>query len=115
MHQQQLFKRQEPQRAVAIGQPYEAVGLLRNGQKRLQRALIRLPPQFQREAEPAVWNEWKRMRGINRQRRQNREHFLEEYVFEKALVGGVQVRRRQDVDAFAVQLGFQGFPGGVLR
>src|SRR6185503_2471940 len=64
--------------------------LLRHTNERVHRPAIARAPELKRDREAEIGNEWKRMRRIDRQRRQHRENVLQEIIFEPGAVGLLQ-------------------------
>ena len=78
-----LFQRDQADALVgAARQPDEALDLLRHADERVHRLAVLHARQLQRDREAEIGNERKRMRRIDRERRQQRKHVREEMLFE---------------------------------
>ena len=95
-------------------QAHETRELLRHGNQRRHRLAVALARQTQRQRETEIGNERKRMRRIDRQRRQNREHLLAEFHVEPGAIGVGQFVGAQDRDAGIAKLGAQRRPHLLL-
>ena len=79
----QRLQRHKPRDVIAcIGQADEALNLLRQTHKRVQALAVGLIRQSERDGETKIGDEGKRMRWINRQRRQDRENLGEKIFIE---------------------------------
>ena len=78
-HLEQRLERQEADLPLRpLRQPHEARHLRRHRQQRLEHGVVRLAPELQPHGEAAVGDERERMRRVDGERRQDREHLLEE-------------------------------------
>ena len=108
-----LLDRQEPD--AAAGQPDKAIDRGRDQDQRLQPLAVTHPVELQRQTEPAIGDKRKRVRRIERQRRQNRKQILHETLFEPGAVARFEISRFDDCDPGLGKLGAQRHPGHLLR
>ena len=81
------------------GQANEALDRRRDLDQRLQPDAVADPLELQRQPEAAVGDERKRVRRVERQRRQHREQVGHEAFFEPGAVAGFEIGRRDHRDA----------------
>jgi len=108
------FERDEAHRRAVRRQAHEARQLLRHGKECRHRLAVTLARQTQRERETEIGYERKRMRRIDRQRRQNRKHLLAKFDVEPGAVGVGQFVGTQDRDAGIAKLDAQRRPHLLL-
>jgi hypothetical protein len=82
----------------------EADDLLRDRQERLQLSLVGLPLELEREREAGVRDEGEGMRGIDGQRREDREDLAQEDLVKLAAVFLGEVLAREEADPFGLHL-----------
>ncbi len=114
MEEQEFLERKE---AVLPGgrlEPDEARDLLRDWQKRLQVALVRLALELEREAEARVRDEREGMRGVDGERRQDREDLAQEDVVELLAVIIGQLVAGEQGDAGGLHVCLELPPGHEL-
>ena len=87
--------------------PFDAPG---NAHKRAHRGAISRIQKFERQRESQIGNERKRMRRINRKRRQNREHVQEEIVLQPLSFSACQIADVEDDNAVRREFGSQRLP-----
>ena len=104
MQQQQILKRQVPQRAICCGQGNEPVDHCGNGQQRLQAALVRCTFHLQRECVAGVGDEGKRVRRVDRKRREYGEDLIEEHLLKERLIFRRDVREPDERDVLRAHL-----------
>ena len=100
MQQQHFFELDEPVLSIAAGQFDEAVDLLRNGQQRLQGALVADAFQLQRQAKAHVGDEGEGVRRVDRQRREHRENLRQEGLGKEFDIRLCQIGPGDDGHAF---------------
>ena len=83
----------------AIGQPDEPFDASGNAHQRAHRLALMRIKEFKRQSESQIGDEGKRMRGINRKRRQNREDVREEVVLQPLSFSAGQIADLEDDDA----------------
>ena len=72
------------------------------------------PEQFEGDREAEIWNERKRMRWINRKRRQNRKNMCQEMLPQPFRFRLVEIRRIDDNNPNSLQLLAQLAPAPLL-
>src|SRR5262245_2126294 len=97
-----LFQRDEPDALIsAAWQPDKAIDLLRHADQRIHRFAVLATRKLQGDGKGQIWNKGERMRGVDREWRQQREYMREKAFLKPAAVGFL------DVGAFN-----QNNPGG---
>ncbi|OIQ76901.1 hypothetical protein GALL_414080 [mine drainage metagenome] len=114
MEQHQFLQRQKAVLAARCRQGDEARHLLRHRQQGLQGAPVGDAFQVQREAKAGVGDKGERVRRVDRQRRQDREHLIEEVAVQKRLVALGQLGAGQQGDTCAFHLFLQFVPDQLL-
>ena len=104
LEHQQIFERQEPKRAFGGGQGDETVDLRRDRQQRLKGALVAGAFQLKRQGVAGVGDEGEGVRGVNRQRGQNRKDTVQEYIVKIGQIGRVQISGAFEHDVLVVHL-----------
>ena len=92
-----LLDRQEPN--AGAGQPDETIDRGRDQDQRLQPLAVADPIELQRQTEAAIRDERKRVRRIERQRRQHRKQIGHEVLFEPGPVARFEIGRLDNGDA----------------
>ena len=105
--------RRAPERTV--GQSDEAVDASGNAHQRAHRLAVARIEEFERQRESQIGDERKRMRRIDRERRQNREHLREEIVLQPLPLATGQIADLEDHDAVGGEFGLQRLPARLLR
>ena len=105
MQDQQFLQRQEPM--AFTGQGHKAVNLMRHWQQGAERAFVRHTFQLQRQCKAFVRDERKRMGGVNRQRRQDREHLIEKEIRQKRRILGGHIIPAQQGNSGPGHFGLQ--------
>ena len=108
-----LLDRQKPD--AAAGQPDKAIDRGRDQDQRLQPLAVADPVELQRQTEAAIGDKRKRMRRIERQRRQHREQIGHEALVEPGAVARFEIGRLDHRDPGLGKLGAQRHPGHLLR
>ena len=91
----------------AIGQPDKTLDASGNAHQRAHGHAVTRIEEFERQGESQIGNERKRMRGINRKRRQNREHVREEVVLQPLSFAAGQISDVENYDAVGGEFGLQ--------
>src|SRR5262249_11668296 len=99
-----LLERDQPRRARLRlrRQADEALDLLRHADERVQRLAVVLADEMQRDGEAEIGDEGKRMRRVDRERREDRKDATQEVVLEP---GAVRLLDRLAVDQQDILLG----------
>ena len=108
------FERDEPRLLAAIGQPHETLKLRGDRKEGGHRLAVDLMRQTQRHDEAEIGDERKRMRGVDRERRQDREDLIGELVIKPCAVLARQRVGFDHHDAGIGQRGAQFAPGLLL-
>ncbi len=88
-----------------IGQPDKTLNASGNAHKRAHRRAITGIEEFERQRESQIGNERKRMRRIDRKRRQNRKHVREEIVLQPLSFATGQIADVENDDAVGGKFG----------
>ena len=95
-----LLERDEADIMIAAArQPDEALDLLRHADERVHRLAVAHTRELQRDGEAKIGNERERMRRIDRERREQREHVGEEVILQPVLVGLLHLGAANQGDA----------------
>ena len=97
-----------------VGQAEKTFDAPGNAHKRAHRCAITGIQKFERQRESQIGNERKRMRRIDRKRRQNREHVQEEIVLQPLSFSACQIADVEDYNAVGGEFGLQGLPPRLL-
>src|SRR3989442_2716495 len=99
-----MFKRDQAlAAALRVGQADEAVDRARHADQRVHAAPVAGARKLQREGETKIWDERERVRGIDRERGQNREDMLEEMILEPGLFGPGDIAALDEHDPLLAQ------------
>ena len=110
-----LFQRDEPDPLIAAAwQPDEPLDLLRHADKRVHRFAVFAARKLQRDGKGQIWNKGERMRGVDRERRQQRENMREKMLLKPAAVGFLDVAAVNQNDAGSCKLRPQLDPALLL-
>ena len=111
---QRLQRHQPEAGGTAFRQADEALHLRRQAHKRVEAPSVPLVDEVQRDRKPEVGDERERMRGVDGERRQNRENVLHEVIAQPFELLFRQVRRFGDDDLLLRQFGAQLPPALLL-
>ena len=106
-----------PQRPV--GQPHETLDTAGNAHEGAHCSSVLWIEQLKRKGETEIGNERKRVRGVDRQGRQNREHVQKEIVLEPVSLATREIGDIEDDDAARSEFGLAGarayYPAATQR
>ena len=114
VEEEEFLERQEAVLAGGRLQADEAGDLLGDGQERLEVAFVGFALELEREREARVRDEGEGMRGVDGERRQDREDLAQEDVVELAAVFFGELVAGEEGDARGFEVGLELAPGDEL-